>query len=193
MDDTSHSPVSGDALVADYETVIVSGVTIETAKYQAKHSEDSAINFLNSINSGSFLNPANIPTDTQETITRASVDAHIKKVQAQQMEEMGALQLQQLADKAHVRYKGKKVEVTVLNKAMRPIESAWFDNRYGWRKGDYNRNTLTGVIDEVLLDKNALILKPAFFSRMFNSSLKNYFVYIIDPNSLSPMVKLRLI
>jgi hypothetical protein len=185
--------LSGQALINDYLTVLVSVATVEHANYQAQHSEESALDYLNNAASGSFLDPSNIPTDSQSTITRASLDAHIKKAQALQIESASAVQVAAILEQDQKDYKGKKVRVDVLNKNKKPVENLWFDKYKGYQKGNYNRSSVSGYIENVYLDKNVLILKPTRTSRLVTPNLQNLIVYIINPDDLSPLVEIIII
>lgn len=182
----------GESLVADFQTVFLSGVAVATAKYEAERSEESAVNYLGSMSSSQILSPNAIPEYSQDAVARASLDAHVKKVQAQQMQKLNADQLNNLIAQDQKTFKGKKVLVEVLIPEKQPIESLWFDKYKGYKKGQLKTKKISGLIEDVLLDKNALILKPKLAKGLLNPGLKNYIVYITDVESLQPMVKLTI-
>ena len=186
-------PGSGQELVADFQTAFVSAATIEAAKYEAARSEDELVNQLTAVSSGNYLNPGILETDLQARMTHDSLDAHIKKVQARQLESMNAAQLQQLYVQDNQIYRGRKVQIKVLPGYKDIIESVWFNKYKGYRSGIIKKGQITGVIDQVLLDKNTLVLKPTAGSQLFNSELQNYIIYIVDPESLMPMVECTLV
>lgn len=186
-------PLSGQALVADYQTVFVSTATIEAAHYEASRSENELVQQLEDISAGTYLNPGSIEPGTQDAMTRLSLDAHIKKVQARQLSDMNAQQLAALIEESRSRYIGRKVKVSVLPTADKPIDVVWFDERSGYRTSTSRKTAVTGVIEDVLLDRNVLILRPTWGMRLLNSHLRNYLVYIINPADFSPMVSLTFL
>lgn len=185
--------LSGQLLVSDFQTALVSVATMEAATFEAKRSENELMDYLSSVSTGSILNPSNLNADPSDNLTRASLDAHVKKVQASQMQSMGAVQLEQLSVADRSAYTGRKIRVNLLRKDRDAIESIWFDKHKGYFKGIVKRGKVTGVIESVHLDKNALILKPSFGMRLINPALQNYIVYVVDPVDLSPAVQIDLL
>jgi hypothetical protein len=184
---------SGQQLLADYQTVFVSAATIEAAKYEANQSENDLIDHLAAVSGGSYLQPGNLTTDVQADLTRTSLDTHIKKVQAKQLDSMNSHQLQELSTQDRALYIGRKIAVTNLRPKGDAIESVWFDQRAGFRSHVTRKRRVVGTIQDVLLDRNVLIVKPSFSTRLFNTALESYMVYVIDPTSLMPMVEFTLL
>lgn len=185
-------PVSGQTLVADYQTAFVSAATVEAAKYEASRSENELVQQLEHISAGTYLNPGALAATDQDTLTRASLDAHIKKVQTQQLDTMNAQQLQALVAQDKDLYAGRKVTVTVRTSTEPPIDMVWFDQQNGYRTSVCKKKSVHGTIEEVLLDRNLLVVKPGWGLKLLNSRLQSYLVYVIDPESLQPMVELQV-
>jgi hypothetical protein len=185
-------PLSGQALIADYQTVFVSTATVQAANYEADRSEQQLVTQLETLSAGSYLNPQQLPAADQDALTRASLDAHIKKVQTQQLSAMNAGQLQQLIATDQSLYVNRKVVVHVQTTGDSPIELLWFDQQNGYRSGVSKKKTFTGIIDEVILDKNVLVLRPTWSAQLLNNRLQKILVYIIDPITLKPMVSLTI-
>lgn len=183
---------SGQQLLADFQTVFVSAATTEAAKYEAVRSENALLDHLAAAGGGGYLNPGDLSFDAQADLTRTSLDTHIKKVQAQQLDSMNVRQLQDLQKAARETYIGCKIAVATLQPKSNAIESVWFDQRSGFHSSVTRRRKVTGIVQDVLLDRNVLIIKPPFSARLFNSSLESYMVYVISPDSLMPMVDLTL-
>ncbi len=184
---------SGQTLLANFQNVFVSKATLETAHYEADRSEDELLQHLQSVSSGAYLQPTALAVDNQDAITKASLDAHIKKVQADQLDSMSAFQFQQLQQESQSTFVGHKVRVSVRLPQRQPIEAVWFDQHNGYRNSPLKRKLISGTIKEVILDKNVLIIKPSIRSRLLNSSLQNYVVYVIDPDNLLPMVDIAIL
>ena len=192
MNDTG-IPLSGSQLLTDFQSVYVNLATVENARYEASRSEDSVMQYLRDSSFGGYLNPGTFAPNTQDNLTRASMDAHIKKVQVAQLESMSAQQLQQLMLEDQAAYKGRKVKVTALRRAHNPIEVVWFNAQSGFRSNTYNRQSITGYIEDVLLDRNILYLKPGRAMRFVNHELQGYAVYVTDPATFDPLISLELL
>lgn len=186
-------PLSGALLLADFQTVFISTATIGAAEYEAERSESQLMEQLGSMGNGTYLQPSSLTNYSQDDISRASLDAHIKKVQAQQLGSMNQLQLQTLLQKDQALYSGRKLQVTKLAHDKDMIISEWFNPQTGYRQSLTKGNKITGIIESVILDKNMIVLKPTLKTRLLQSELTNYAVYIIDPNSLEPMVELAIL
>lgn len=191
--DDNGQPLTGQLLLADFQTAFVSTATVETAKYEAERSEGNLMDYLADVSSGGLLNPTTISDSSQTIITRASLDAHIKKVQAQQMEALGNTELQRLMEADQSLYRGHKIRVTALPRSPNAFASMWFDNQTGFRRGELKKGQVTGVIDNVLLDKNTLLLRPTRIMRLINPSLHYYVISVINPETLLPMVEFALL
>jgi hypothetical protein len=189
MSRKTKTPFSGQLLLADFQNVFVSTATAEAARFEAQKSESDLMNHLNTISRGSYLQPGTIGQDLQTDVARASLDAHIKKVQAEQLDSMTAEQTQNLIAADRNAYRGQKVTVKTIVSGLSPIELVLFDERNGYRSNTSRRKTVSGTIEEVLLDKNMLILKPSWRARVMNSGLQNYLIYVIDPDTLNPMIE----
>ena len=184
---------SGQQLLADVQTVLVSNATIQAAKSEATRSENELLDHLEAISGGNYLNPGQLSSDAQADLTRTSLDTHIKKVQAQQLDAMNAHQLEDLQAQARTTYLGRKMVVTTLVPKSGAIEAVWFDQRAGFRTGITHKRKVTGVVLDVLLNRNVLILKPIIGTRLLNSHLESYMVYVIDPATLMPTVDIALL
>lgn len=190
----AHEPtITGAQLVADYQATMVNLAGAELSALEAQESEDQAVRDLHSASRGNVLNPSFIPTEAGASIARASLDAHIKKVQAEQIKQLSQEQLQMMSTQAAVKYGGRRVTVTVHDIESKPIESVWFDNRRGYYKGVVRTKQLKGTIKEIWLDRNALLVSPTTTSRIFNPGRKFFIVYIIDPETMQPLVNLAII
>lgn len=184
--------LSGELLVADFQNAFVSAATAEYAKQSAAQSENDLLNQLSYWSGGNYLNPGNIDANVQQDVSRASLDAHVKKVQAQQLESLSLAQLSALITEDNKVYKGKKVVIEAIHSEIKPIDAVWFNPRTGYRSNTIQKSSVTGTIQEVALDKNVLILKPKMLPRMINKEFQAYFVYIIDPRTAQPMVRISL-
>jgi hypothetical protein len=185
--------LSGLALLADFQSAFMSAATIEAAHFEAERSENELLSHLTTVSGNTYLNPGNLETNEQSAIARASLDAHIKKIQARQLGNMSADHLQQQLVLDRELYKGKRIRVTILKKNSGAVESVWLDRQTGYRQSAVKYGKVSGIIEEVLLDRNMLVLKTTIRTRLLASSLRYYVIYPIDPANLMPAVSFELL
>lgn len=188
--------VSGELLVADFQSALVNMATADTAQFEAKRSEQIAVQAIADSPHDSnpiFITPRDIPAETQAAVAQASVDAHLKKVQAEQIASFSAAQIAQMEQEDEVKYKGKKVTIDIIDGSSQPVESIWFDNKTGqYQQTIYKKSSCKGTIQEISLTRNVLVLKPSFVSSLILPARKLFAVYVINPQTLSPAVRLHL-
>lgn len=188
---------SGDALVADFQSAIANLVTMETAQYAAELSERAAIQTIQTADRGSnglYVTPRDIPDAAQQLLLHSSVDAHIKKVQAQQIASYTAGQIAELEATDIKTYLGKKIQVDVIDQEIGAVESYWHDDKTGKEsRGVIKAKTVKGIIEELSFSKNLLVIKPLLASRLILSARKFFLVSVINPTTLSPLVSIKLI
>ncbi|MFO0920416.1 MAG: hypothetical protein U0451_01970 [Candidatus Saccharimonadales bacterium] len=186
----SHNTDLGTDLIEQFKNALILRSTVQYAKEEAERSEQATVQGLDAISRGAYLNPSVVPVDLQSQLTRASVDAHIKKVQANQIDQSSRQQMIELQENANKKYIGRKVIVTILNGLEKPVESIWLNPSSGqYYSGVLNTKSVTGTIEEVMLEKNALLLKPHFWSRVGAKNRKYFLIYVISPNTLEAFVK----
>jgi hypothetical protein len=167
--------------------------TSQAAQSEAQRSENAMVEHLRTLSAGRYLQPGALVVDSQEAVSHASLDAHIKKVQAEQIQQLNAQQLAQLQIKTKTDFLNRRVRITVINNQSNPVESLWFDPRSGYRNSPNNRRIIQGTIEDILLDKNAIVIKPNPMLRMINNSLKAFIIYVIDPQTFTPTVEITVI
>ena len=183
---------NGIELLASFQSALLSSATVDAAKAAAESSEATTLSYLDTVSQGSFLQPENIPGTTHESIARASVDAHIKKVQAKQIADLNDQQMTQAQKELLRSYVGRQARISPLNPRFQAIRSIWFDIRNGYREGVVSRGSVSGIIDDMRLDEGILILSPRGLNKLLNSSLRSYVVQVVDPGSLQPLVNIRI-
>lgn len=193
MQNDTPRPVSGQLLVADYQTAFLALVTAMAAKSEAERSEHDLVSQLRYMSGGGYLSPGQLNQDFQADVTRESLDAHIKKVQAEQLDIASSQQVEALSEQDKHDYSKRRVRVTVLDPKTTPIDSVWFNPHTGYRHSSTKRTTATGSIVEVRLDENVLLLQPPLTTRLLYRELKYYAVYIINPETLEPMVSVSIL
>lgn len=189
--------LSGDLLVADFHSALVNLATTEVAQAQAKQSEaaiTTALQYNSPAQNGVFVTPGDLTPDTQETLLKHSLDAHIKKIQAAQISSFTANQVAQLEAEDRNKYAGKKVRVTVLGDHKDVFVSLWAYSQTGeLRKGTFKGRSVTGIIEDVSFERNVLVLRPGLSSRVFLPGRKYILVFVIDMETVAPAVKIQLL
>ncbi|HUP26176.1 MAG TPA: hypothetical protein VM124_00840 [Candidatus Limnocylindrales bacterium] len=189
--------LNGRLLIADFQSAIANLVTAETAKYAAEQSEQATMQTLETVsaqNNGVYVTPRDIPQVSQEALVKSSLDAHIKKVQAEQITSYTAVQISQLEAEDKQKYIGKKMQVIVLDKDIGAIQSYWHDNQTGQSsQGLVKANAIKGVLEDMSFDKNLLIIKPLLASRLLLSARKYFLVSVVNPQTLQPIIDIRLL
>lgn len=187
------SPIQkGAQLVSYFQSVFFNLANMEVSRQEATISEQRAVSELQYFGGANVLNPKNIPVDSSAEIAKSSVDAHIKKVQAEQIEHLTNVQLEAAKSEVSTQFVGRKVAIKIHAKEYGIVESVWFSPSKGYTTSDVKTNGIKGRIKEVLLDKNALLIEPSLAARLIDSGRKFYVVYVIDPNTFEPRVDIEV-
>lgn len=185
----------GEQLVSDYVTALVNRSTTHAAQNEAEISQQQAEYFLQSAPkhfNDLFVTPQDIPIHLQDSLARASLDAQLKKVQAAQIASKSTEQIQELEQSNKSRYIHKKVQLSIIDSAMKPVQSYWQNSKTGKiTTGTISSTSINGTIEDILLQKNLLVLKPSLISRTFNPERIYITAYIVNPKTLKPMVSIR--
>lgn len=178
-------------LLADYQIALVALMSSEAAMHEAERTESELLAQLQQVGGGTYLQPGLMDENVKNDISLASVDAHIKKVQASQLKALSQEELKMLGDKAQKMYSKKKVKVVVVNKKINPIESVWQNKHTGaYRYGSMNKAAISGTIEEVILQNNILVVKPTWKASLLMPELKYYFVHVLDMGTMEPNIEL---
>jgi hypothetical protein len=184
----------GDYLVSDFQNSFMTKLTIETSKAQAKISEVDALDKIANYKNPNdiYLSPTDLPVDDKESIQNASLDAHLKKVQASQIENYGNQKISELKNEVDTKYRNRKIKITVLNKKIKPIHNAWIDSRYGRIYYVKNiGNSVSGSILEVNLKENFIKVRPNIGRKLINHNLDHYIIEVLNPADFSPLIKIK--
>ncbi len=193
MDNARHSHSTGQQLVVDYQTIFLSRAMSEYAETEAAVSESDLMNQLVAIQSGGYLNPASFDDEIGARVAKVSLDAHVKKVQAAQLKTLSTTQRSELMVVNNKLFVGKKVRIRNTGSDFNPFDFLWFDSTHGYRTNAVKKQYIEGIIKELLVDKNILVLQPKLLRRIVNSNLQNYLVYVINPRTLEPAVSVEVI
>lgn len=193
MKHSHDTAASGQQLIADFQSVLLSRATAEAATMEAERTESQLMQQLTDASRGVFLNPNSLQEVGSGYVVHASLDAHVKKVQAEQLQSMTQMQIAQLIADDQTRYTSKKVRVTSNDSDFQPFDALWFDQQTGYRSSPYKKHAIEGYIEEISFDKNMLVIKPKHLMRLINNSLQFYLVYVINPATFKPAVEISLL
>jgi len=185
---------SGDLLIEQYRAAMMTLVAVLSAEATAKQTEQQALDNLASLpsNNGLFVTPGDIPQDAEHELTRRSLDAHLQKVQSAQIRLQGTRFTQAMQADTLKLYKGRRVQVSILEPKEQPVEVYWRDADGSTYLRGFATRSFTGIIEDIQLDEDMLVLKPGALGQLFSSRLAYYVVYVINPDTVQPMVKLSL-
>jgi hypothetical protein len=188
--------LSGEQLIGDFLAAMTNRAAAETAHVIAEQSEKDTLQTLAGTGAApsGYLSPGNIPEPVQQNLVRSSLDAHIKKVQAEQVRALALNQLVQMQAENEAAYLNRKVEIKIIDPSVQPVESYWFHEQTGQESiGVIKKAVVKGFIRTIELDKNLLILEPTLSARLINPARKYFLVYVINPQTLTPTVNIKLV
>jgi hypothetical protein len=188
--------IDGINLVLDYQNTQVMLTTIDGAEHQAKQTENNILSQFSSYKQAEvgIVRSTDLPLSDDSRLVHDSINAHLQKVQSEQIKQQGISRIRDLGHNANVNYLSKKIKVNVLGKVNRPFHSIWTNKLSGAQSFSKNvAPALSGVISEIDLVNNYLVIKPTAFRRLVNSQTTGYYVEIISLDSLQPMVDIQFI
>lgn len=185
----------GETLVSEFLSVITNLTTAKTAIEIAQQSESATLRSIAAIQPRTnemYVTPGDVPAVSQESLVRDSLDAHLQKVQAEQIDALVQTQNKRLQQDIP-KYLKRKVTIGVIDASFQPIESYWFNSRTGqYDQGTLKASTIGGVISEISFLKNVIVVKPSLGSRILLPKRKFFMVYVINPQTLLPAIKISL-
>lgn len=188
--------ISGDLLISEFQSAMVNLSTAYMAEAEAQHTEEDIENTLKYAppSNGVFLRPDDISTAAADRLVKTSVDAHVKKVQAEQIKAYTASQVSQQQMEAEQKYKGRKVQITAVGDSKDVFIPLWLDkNTGGLREGTFKGKAIAGTIEDLALEKNLLVIKPNLMWRTIQPDRKFFLVVVINVHTLNPNIKIGIV
>lgn len=178
------------SLITAFESVATNLSAMYTAQFSAKRSEQETVQILEQLgaHNGLYLTPEDIPDDVKEQLTRTSLDAHLQKVQSEQITAVAMQQLHGQEQDLQRNFIGKKISLRAVDTVFKPFESAWTDGAGQMKTSALKTNHLKGIIDSILLEQNLLVLRPSLSLRLISPNTKSYLVHVINPETLTAAV-----
>lgn len=187
--------ISGEQLVADFHSAILNLVTMDVAQAEAKRSEadvTEALQYATNAQNGVYITPGDIAPGTADYLIKNSLDAHLKKVQAEQIQTFTLSQVEKIQTETLQKYKGRKVRVTRIDDSEDVFVPLWADNQADeLKRGKYTGKSIVGVVEDLSFEQNTLVLKPTLSARTINPGRKYFLVAVISLQTLEPTVKIE--
>ncbi len=187
----SSPQTDSEALVAEFQAAITNLATMYTAQHAAAQSETDTIQTLESmgIGNGVYVTPNDIPDHVKDQLTQSSLDAHLKKVQSEQITTTALQQVSEREAIAKRAYLGKKITFHLEDASFQPFESVWTDKKTGqFKTSVINNRRVSGTIDDLSFEHNLIVLKPLWFSRLFTPGRKYFLVHVINTTTILPAI-----
>lgn len=188
--------ISGDLLIADFQTAINNLSTAETAKFVAAQTENRTMEAILSAGAANaiYTTPDDLGDSAKEQLLHESLNAHLQKAQSEQIQAYANSQVMQLEAAAKEEYIGKKVRIIVKDPKFKPLESIWQDVQTGEvRNGEVTYKTIKGKLQDLSFERNVLVIEPDWISKMLYKDRKYFLAYVINPENLKPAIGVELL
>jgi hypothetical protein len=185
--------VTDEGLIASFVSAMTNFTTLEVAKHTAKQSAADTSRSMAAITAQNnlYVTPDDMSNEQRDQLARASFDAHLQQLQSEQLASKISGEIARLDADIQRLYLGKKMVLQIIDPTFDPVESYWFDPATGqYSQGSITAKQVKGVIHELSLYKNLIVLKPSLYSRIVFPKRKFYFVYVVNPRTLLPAVKI---
>lgn len=195
MEKLSKQIATGENLVQ----LFVNSLTNLTSMYKAKHiaesKETDLYSSLNSINpnNGVFISSEDISPDISDQFVKQSVDAHLSKVQSEQISHATLNEIKFLESETKYTYIGRRVIIKILDKNSDVVDAVMFDkstNQY--RVSKYNSKIIKGKIQDISFENNLLIIKPSFIARSIVPNRVFIHIYVLNLEEMKPSISIQI-
>lgn len=168
-------------------------IAVERAKYVARKTEEGVVQGLNSIyaHNGIFVTPEDITEELGEQMVKDSVNAHLTKVQSEQISQVTKQEISNLESQVKQKYIGTKIKITVNNPKSDVVDAVLIDSRTSeYRVTRYNAKNIKGTIEDISFENNLLVIKPTLTARLIVPNRIQIHVYVIDLETMVPNIKI---
>jgi len=179
------------SLIDEFHSAITNIATMNTAKAIAEYSEQDTLQVLQQMNTsnGVYLTPNDIPDEVKDQLTKTSLDAHLKRVQSEQITRTAIEQVINREEHVKKQYLGKRLTLHAVDTSFEPFESAWVNTTSGNLSISSIKNRIVkGTVEDISFEKNLIILKPSYFSNLLTPRRKYYLIHVINTKTLAPAV-----
>lgn len=178
-------------LIEEFSFAAKEIIAMLTANDMAKMSEANADAVVSQLfaQNGLYVTPHDMNSEVQAEFAAVSADAQLKRMQSSQISaatQSNLIEHNELLNKAFVK---KKLHFTASDPKYKPFESVWFNPQTGGTDTVLLKtNSITGVVENINLEQNLVVLRPSLIQRKLNPNRGFLLVYIINPVTLDPAV-----
>lgn len=195
MNDKLTTNNSSDGLLQSYINAISNIVTMQTANFLAEDYEKEIVNNLGSLNTrnGVFITTSDIPDGRAEKFVKDSVNAHLAKVQSNQIKSVTVQEIERLKTDTLRRFKGKKINIIKINSKSDIFDAVYLDSETGgYRISKYTAKSIKGTVEDISYEDNLLVIKPSYFSRILAPNRILIHVYVLDIQTMEPNINVKV-
>jgi hypothetical protein len=182
-------------LVQNFLSAIGNLVSVERAKIIASQTEQQVIEGLDAIqtSNGLYLTPQDIPQSVAGRVVHDSVNAHLTKVQSEQLAQVALSEVSRLELETKQKFLHKKVIITVNKDCKDAVDAVLDDKNTGEiRVTPYNGKKIKGTIEDLSFENNVIIIKPTLTAKFITPNRHFFHVYVINTQTMTANIHLQL-
>ncbi len=186
----------GSELIQRYISALTNLITMEKAKSIAEQKESQFLEQINSLGArnGVYLTSEEIPSNQGETLLKESFNAHLTKVQSEQIINKTEMEVQHLLQTTKQEYVGKKISIEVVNHISNPIDAVYLDKKMNqYRVSEYKVKKLKGTIQDISFDNNLLVIAPTYSAKLLTPNRTLIYVYVVDIQTMNANITIKFI
>jgi hypothetical protein len=185
----------GSELINRYIDALTNLITMERAKITAARTEIDFMQHMGNLGTtnGIYLTTEQIPVSQGELLLKESFNAHLTKVQSEQIAQKSQAEVSRLNELTKKEYIGKKITIDIINKNSKPFDGVYLNKNTGqFRISEYTAKRIKGTIYDVVFGNNLLVVKPNITSRVITPNRVFVHVYVLDLETMNPNVGISL-
>jgi hypothetical protein len=174
---------------------VTSIVMMQRAKLVAENSEAESINNLANLSAGNgaYITTNDMPKEVGEKFVKDSANAHLSKIQSEQISGATNSMIEQNELEAKKKYIGKKIYVSRIDAGTDVFDAVLVDKNTGqYRVSKYNGQNVRGKIKDISLANNLIVIKPTLSARILTPNRLAINAYVVDPVELKLSVDIDL-
>jgi len=194
MKNRNSSPTATE-LIQAYVSGVGNIITMNRAKISADQTEAKLYDRLGNLgaSNGVYITSSDIPLEAGEQFVKDSVNAHLSKIQAQQISNATIDEVATLEQATKKRFIGRKVTISRPSKNIDVIDAVMVDSKTGeYRTSKSTAKKVSGYIQDVSFENNLLILKPTFIASKLTPNRLAYQIYMLEIPTLSANVAITM-
>ena len=174
---------------------VTSIVMMQRAKLVAEKSEAESISNLANLSAGNgaYITTNDIPKEVGEKFVKDSANAHLSKIQSEQISGATNSLIEQNETEAKKKYIGKNIYVSRIDTGADVFDAVLVDKNTGqYRVSKYNGKNVRGKIKDISLANNLIVIKPTLSARILTPNRLAINAYVVDPVELKLSVNIDL-